>query len=234
MPISVLKTYRQGRTATASDIYLTSQSLDILLREVGIKAPQSSERGPGTVARATTAIPPSPSLPVLSTQARPLKPPRMPHRPQIVVSEVTLGESETNPSRRGATVMPSSPSLAIRSFADNVSLSHNIPARPQISAREDALPITNAQRLSRSVPLSHIRDNHGSIDDRSLPPPVTWNSRGHTSMISRISNNIGRTNFLRCLMVALCLLILGLIFFKSTWASIVSSFTKNGHSFTLI
>lgn len=263
MPISVLKTYRPGRRATASAIKLTSQSLDILLTEVGIKAPQSSERGPsgrvGT-SRATTAaaiIPPSlPSLPVLSTQTRILAPPQsMPHRPQIVVpnNNIFMAESEPDPSRIGATViMPSSrPPPVMRSFADIISsIPHNIPTTTRaptiaISAREDTLLVstTNTQRLSRPVPsLSHhtrYNNNYGSIDDdwSLLPPPVTWNNpRGRriSNISRRISNSIGRTNFIPFLKVALYLSILGVIVCIIPWASIGSIFTKIGHSFTSI
>lgn len=255
MPISVLKTYRPGRTATASAIKLTRQSLDILLREVGIKAPQSSERGlSGTVgtSRATTAaaiIPlSSPSLPMLSTQTRILTPPRgMPqihrpqiHRPQIVVpNNNILAESEPGPSRSGASViMPSSPTPPVmRSFADIISsIPHNITttrAPMAISAREDTLLITsNTHRLFQPVTsLSHTSDNnYGSIDDWSLPPPITWNNpRGR-----RISNSIGRTNFIPFLKVALYLSILGVIVCIIPWPSIASIITKIGHFFASI
>lgn len=256
VPISVLETYKQGRAATASDIDLTSQSLDILLREVGIKAPpQSSEGrgrgrgpGPGTVGctRATTAAitPLSPSLPAVlsSTQASLSTPRSMPYRPQIVVPKDILGrESEPSPSRRGAaTVVPlSSPSsLATRSFADIVLSSvppHNTPTRPQISAREDTLITTSLQTFSsQPVPLPYTRANYGSIDDWSLPPPTTWNPRVRASRISRISNSISRVSFLDWLRIAWCLLILGLIVFHIPWAAIGSIFTNIGHFFTSI
>lgn len=236
MPISVLKTYTKGPTATALDVHLTSPSLDILLGELGIKAPQSGGRGPG-VGRATTAIPPSPSLPVLSTQARLLIPRSMPYHPPIVVPKDILGESEApGPSHRGATVMPSSPSLAMRTFPDTVSAPHSIPSRPPISAREDTLLITtNTQRLSQPIPLpSYTRVSYGSIETWSLPPPITWNPRGRTSKISGISNSICRERVLRCLKVALCLSILALVSFYIPWATIGSIFTKIGHSLTSI
>lgn len=225
MPISVLKTYTRGLTATASDIRLTNPSLGILLRELGIKAPQSSERAPG-VGRATAAIPPPPSQPVLSTQARLLTPRSMSYHLQIVVPRDIWGESEPGPSHRGATVMPS-PSLPMRCFPDTVSAPHSIPSRSQISVREDTLLLTNTQRLSQSVPLPYARDNYGSIDTWSLPPPITWNPRGRTC-------SVGRDIFLLCLKFAICLTILGLIVFYTPWASIGSIFTKTGHYLTSI
>lgn len=233
MPISALKTFTWGPTATAPDIHLTSASLGILLREVGIKTPQFRERGPG-VGRATTTIPPSPSLPVLSTQARLLKPRSMPYHGQLVVPKDILGESEPGPSRRGARVMPSSPLLAMRTFPDTVSAPHTIPSRTPISAREDTLLITNTQRLSQPIPLHYTRDNYGSIETWSLPPPITWNPRGRTSTISRVSNSMSRERVFLYLKIALCLWILGLIVFYTPWASTGSIFTKIGHSLTSI
>ena len=194
--------------ATASDIHLTSPSLGILLRELEIKAPQSWEREPG-VGRATTA--------------RLLTPRSIPYHIQIMVPKHIWGESEPGPSHRGATVMPSSPSLPMRSFPDTVSAPHSIPSRSQISVREDTLLLTNTQRLSQPVPSPYTRDNYGSIDTWSLPPPITWNPRGRTS-------SIGRDIFLLCLKVALCLSVLGLIVAFTPWGSIGSIFTKIGHS----
>lgn len=223
--------------ATALDIHLTSPSLGILLRELEMKAPQSRERGPG-VGRPTAAIPPppspSPSLPVLSTPARLLTPRIKPCRPQAVVPKDILRESEPGPSRRGATVMPSPPSLAIRTCSDTVSAPHSIPSCPQISVREYPLLITRTQRLSQPVPLPYTRDNYGSIETCSLPPPITWNPRGRTSKISRIFNSISRDTVLLCLKVAFCLSILGLFVLFTPWASIGSIFTKIGHSLTSI
>lgn len=233
VPISALKTYTRGLMATASDIHLTSLSLGILLRELGMKAPHSLEQGP-SVGRATTAIPPSPSLPVLSTQARLLTPRSMLYHPKIVVPKDIWGESEPGPSQRGATVMPPSPSLALRSFPDTVSAPHGIPSRSQISVCEDTLLLTNTQRLSQPVPLPYTRDDYGSIDTWSLPPPITWNPRGRTSNISHISNSIDWDIVLLYLRVALCLLILGLIVFYIPWAAIGSIFMKLGHSLTSI
>lgn len=204
MPISVLKTYTRGPTARAVDIHLTSASLGVLLRELGIKVPQSRESWPG-FGRAMAAIPPPPTLSALSTQARLLTPPSMPYRPQIMVPRNMLGESEFHgPSRRVATVMPSSPSL--------VSAPHSIPSRPPLSAREDILLITNTHRLSQPINLPNTRENYGSIETWSLPPPITWNPRDRrTSKISRIFNSISRDVAFTCLKFALFLFILGLI-----------------------
>lgn len=219
--------------ATASDIHLTSSSLDILLRELGMKAPQSWERGP-SVGRATTGIPPSPSLPVLSNEARLLTPRSVPYHPQIVVPKDIWAVSEPGPSHRRAAVMPPSASLAIRSFPDTVSAPHSIPSRSQILVREDTSLLTNTWRLSQPGSLPYTRDNYGSTDTWSLPPPITWNPRGRTFNISHISNSIDSKTFLLYLKIALCLLLLGLIVFYTPWASIGSIFTKIGHSLTSI
>lgn len=234
LPMSALKTYTRGLMARASDIHLTSKSLDILLRELGMKAPQSLERGPA-VGRETATIPPSPSLPVLSTGSRLFAPRGMPYHPQIAVPKNNWGQSwEPGPSVRGATFVPSSPPLPMKSFSDTQSTPRSMPYRPQISVREDTLLITNMQRLSHPVPSFSTKDNYGSINTWSLPPPTTWSPRGRPSKIFRISNSIGRDNFLRCFKVALCLLLLGFVVFHTPWASIGSIFTKIGHSLTSV
>lgn len=164
-----------------------------------------------------------------------MTPRSMHYHPQIVLPKDTFGESEApGRSRRGAKVMPSSQSLAIRTFPDTISAPRSKPSSPPISAREDTFLITNTRRLSQPVPLPYTRDNYGSIETWSLPPPITWNSRGCTSTISRISNSIGRERVFLCLKAALCLSILGLIVFYTAWASIGSIFTEIGHSLTSI
>lgn len=94
LPISVLQIYTKGRSATASDVRLKSQSLGVLLRKLKMREPESLEQGPG-VARRTTAIPSSPSLPILYTPGTLSASHSMPHRPQVSVREDTLFVTNT-------------------------------------------------------------------------------------------------------------------------------------------
>lgn len=201
--------------ATASDIRLRDRSLGILLRELGMKTPESWVRGPG-VGRETTAIPSSPSLPVRSTQGKLSTAHNMPDHPQVLVPNHILGVClEPGPSvSRGATVMPSSASLPVISTSETVSPPHNMLYHSQVSVREDTLVVTNTRRSYQPVPISYTGGNYGSIDTGSLPPPSTWSPRGRSSKIS--------LSLLGCLVV------------YTPWASSGSVITKLGHSLTSI
>lgn len=216
--------------ARASDLHLTSRSLGILLRKLGMKAPESCEREPG-VDRETTTIPHSQSLPVISTQGSLFTPHRMPNHHQILVpNDIWARYLEPGPSvSRGALVMPSSPSLPVISTSDTPSAAHKMPYHSRTAVRKENIVVPNRRKLYQPALISYRRGNYGSIDTRSLPPPITWSPRGRTSKVSRISNLIDRDILLSCFKVALCLAVLGLIVFYIPWASIGLIFTKIGY-----
>lgn len=92
--MSALQTCTKGLSATASDVRLTNPSLGVLFRELKMIPPASLEQGPG-VGRRTTAIPLSPSLPVISTPGTPSASHSMPQRPRVLVREDTVLVSNT-------------------------------------------------------------------------------------------------------------------------------------------